>query len=214
MPVIRDGRVKAGLGTVYFVNSTTTVPNLPQFGTSNIFTVSGLNLGNGIEIYSMTDSSGVDSSFTLEFKTLISGSNILITDNATTITIDSTGGGSVSNTISSPIVFAFSGMPVSGQQVSIPIATQATITANFSGSVYFVGIPPSASVNFEIDQYHISNTVITNIGTLTVFSNGTVNAIGNATTLNIGDALIMFAPSPQDSSLQNISFTILSTRLL
>ena len=113
MPVISSGRITPGTGVVTLSGNTaglattsTSSPSSsgsPSTGSSvsgatgsstSSITVSGLNIGNGVGIYSAT-TGGIDQ-FILDFKTLVGGTGISLTHSAQTVTLTATGNTAVS----------------------------------------------------------------------------------------------------------------------
>ncbi len=107
-------------------------------------------------------------------------------------------------------LIAYIGSPGAAAVVYLEkMARAIDFPANFSGSVGTVTTNPTATAAFDITK---NGTTIgtASISTSGVFTFTTVS--GTAKSLAIGDILKVTAPTPQDSTLADISFTLLGTR--
>ncbi|GEM_PF-1509574 len=111
-----------------------------------------------------------------------------------------------------PIPFAFSGLPLAGQVIHIPLVIDLTIPANFVGTLGYAAIPATADAAFVLA--FIREGTPTTIGTITMASGSSAATLSTqaAVDLLVGDILRLTAPSPQDATLANASITLLALR--
>jgi hypothetical protein len=111
-----------------------------------------------------------------------------------------------------PIAFSYSGKPVAGAKILVPIAVASTIPANFVGSLGLADTAPTASAVFTIYVSHAGGA-FTSVGTITFApgGGGTIST-GPAITLAVGDAILIAAPQPSDTTLSDIGITIMTVR--
>lgn len=111
-----------------------------------------------------------------------------------------------------PIAFSFSGKPLGGASIVVPIAMPLIIPANLAGSTTYIGGSlPTASAVFNL--YCSTSSGGFGVGTITFPASGSVPTFaGNGGTIAAGYALSLTAPSTQDATLSNVGITILATR--
>ena len=111
-----------------------------------------------------------------------------------------------------PIPFAFSGMPLAGQVIHIPLVIGLTIPANFAGTLGYAATPATADAAFVLA--YIRAGTPTTIGTITIAAGSSAATLSTqaAVDLLVGDILRLTAPSPQDATLANASITLLALR--
>jgi len=111
-----------------------------------------------------------------------------------------------------PIPFAFSGLPLAGQVIHIPLVIDLTIPANFAGALGYAATPATADAAFVLD--YIRAGTPTTIGTITMATGSSAATLSTqaAVDLSSGDILRLTAPSPQDATLANASLTLLALR--
>jgi len=108
------------------------------------------------------------------------------------------------------LVCSLVGKPGNGATVMIFTATRAvTFGANFSGSYGSVGANPAATAAYDIKK-NGSTIGAVSISTGGVFTFTTTS--GTAKSLAAGDRLTIAAPSPQDSTLTDVGFTLAGSR--
>lgn len=122
----------AKVGVDFQFKTITAGPNVSISDTANEITISAAagggeantasNLGTGYGLYS--NKSGVD----LQFKSLVAGANVSISQTATEITISATGGGGGSGTVTSVGLSVPTGLSVAGS----PVTTAGTLAISFS----------------------------------------------------------------------------------
>lgn len=110
------------------------------------------------------------------------------------------------NTDKAPVVFFFPGLPAANQIIPVKMAFNVTIANLFAGSQVYVGTNPTAAAVFNVLQNG------TSFGTASISTAGAVTWTGGAWALNAGDTLELQAPATQDTTLANVSFTILAVR--
>jgi hypothetical protein len=132
-----------------FSGSTTSVPEAATSGTA-VETASNVGTGEGV----FKQKTGVD----LEFKTLIGGTNVTITNNANDLTIDASGGGGAYFK-DSVVITSNSNNFNSGSPTDIPLMTY-TITQNGNYILYaIVNTNPDQDEGFNL-YYAINGTTV------------------------------------------------------
>ena len=135
-------------GFIFSGSTTTTTPTTSGGGEIN----DGINVGTGDGVYKQK--TGVD----LEFKTLIGGTNVTITNNANDLTIDASGGGGAYFK-DSVVITSNSNNFNSGSPTDIPLMTY-TITQNGDYILYaVVNSNPDSDEGFNL-YYAINGTTV------------------------------------------------------
>lgn len=116
-----------------------------------------------------------------------------------------------------PIMFPVIGLPPSGQIYNRILGYAFTIPANFSGSTLYATTAVSllGSKVWTLNKISSTNTV-TQIGTLTVIPathTGVTLSVQGAASIAANEAIQLVAPSPQDSLLADLCFTILAQKV-
>lgn len=112
-----------------------------------------------------------------------------------------------------PISFSFSGPVAASAFVIVPVTFPITFPQNFAGSLGYANVKPTAAFNFGIYTMPISGTAWTQIGFAT-FAASTANAVfsGPAGLVPAGDLVMIQAAATADTTLANVSFTLLAMR--
>lgn len=103
------------------------------------------------------------------------------------------------------------GLPDAGVTCLTFVATRAiTFADDFLGSRGFVGVNPTATAAFDILRNGSS------IGSISISTGGafTFNTTGAGVSLAVGDRISLTTPSPQDTTLSNVSITLFGSRTL
>jgi hypothetical protein len=111
-----------------------------------------------------------------------------------------------------PIPFIYPGQPPAGQVINVPMTIGMSVPANLAGALIYASTPAAANAVFTLNK--ISGGTTTAIGTITVTptSHTSCALAGSGGTLVVGDTLQMSAPATQDTTLADVSLTILVTR--
>ena len=117
--------------------------------------------------------------------------------------ITTTGTGKI--TTPNYVSVSISGKPGDGAQVANQVFTRTTtFPGNFSGAAGAVGANPTATALFNVTGGSVSGTVsIDTAGNFTFATAG-----GAAMVFTSGQAMVITAPSPQDATLADVSFTL------
>lgn len=110
------------------------------------------------------------------------------------------------------MAFPFSGQPLAGQVVHVPVAQAVTLAANFAGTQAYAGIAPTASAAFALA--YIRTGTATTIGTVTFAAGAQTATLSTqaAVALLAGDVLRLTAPATQDTTLANVGVTFLFSK--
>lgn len=84
------------------------------------------------------------------------------------------------------------------------VDSAATIPANFSGSVLKVGTPPDSTFTLSVQRNG------TQIGTVTVSTNGTADFECSQVTLASSDIISVVAPATADTTIANLAMTLIA----
>jgi hypothetical protein len=111
-----------------------------------------------------------------------------------------------------PIPFIYPGLPPANQVINVPMTIGINIPSGLSGAVIYDSTQATANAVFTLKK--ISGGVTTTIGTITITpaSHTSCTLAGSGGTLSAGDVLQMFAPGTQDTTLADVSLTMLVTR--
>lgn len=101
-------------------------------------------------------------------------------------------------------IVSVSGMPADAQQVYLRVMSgQMKIPAGLAGTLVYVGVLPTATSTFSFRKNGVE------FGTIQIASTGAITlTAASETTFEKGDLFSVVAPSPQDATLADISFTI------
>ena len=137
-----------------------------------------------------------------------SGSSVVgeIILDASVPSITTTGTGVIASNYD--VSVSVSGMPGTGATVANQVFTRATtFSANLTGSAGTVGVNPTATAVFSVYGGSVAGTVsIDPSGAFTFATSG-----GVAMVFTAGQAMAVTAPSPQDLTLADVSFTLAGT---
>jgi hypothetical protein len=162
-------------------------------GGVGVTSVRGNNLGTGERIY--TSSVG-QANVLLNFKTLVAGSNVSITSNANSITINSTTDGSGGGGDSGPVSFldlteapsAFANGIVAGRNGDLEFLsapTAANQSLRWNGSAYYWANPDAQSP---------TNLIIKDDGTVVTNTGGEINFGSGLAVQNVGGVPLVTVP--------------------
>jgi len=107
------------------------------------------------------------------------------------------------------VPFGFGAAPLSGEVLLVHVFGEPVEFAdNFSGSVDYVGVNPTASFEMLVAKNG------TPFGTITIATDGTVtfNTGDGAESFVVGDVMTISAPATVDATLANSAFTLKATR--
>ena len=113
------------------------------------------------------------------------------------------------------IGFACTGKPAAGEVIGVFLAPVAfTLPANLAGSIGRALTAAAASAAWTLSQIPAGSATKTTIATLTFAANGTVATFSTqaAVAVAVGDILRLKAPATADSTLSDITFTIVGAR--
>ena len=184
MPVVSSGRIVSGTGAVTFTGNTTGVAtsggsqasttsttsssSSSTLSSGGLLSVSGLNIGDGIGIYAGETGTQIT---VLDFKTLVNGTGITITENASTITLTADNGGA--GGVTSITIAGANGIGVSNPTVT----TTGTITVELNDT----GVTPGT--------YSLSTVTVDATGRILAASSGTSGGgAGTVTSITIAGA--------------------------
>jgi hypothetical protein len=112
-----------------------------------------------------------------------------------------------------PIPFIYPGLPPANQVINIPMTIGINVPSGLSGAMVYNSTQATANAVFTLKKIS-SGGVVTTIGTITITpaSHNSGTSAGSGGTLSPGDTLQMSAPATQDTTLADVSLTILVTR--
>jgi hypothetical protein len=112
-----------------------------------------------------------------------------------------------------PVTFPFSGKPLAGMVINVPMVTVNSVDDSLAGTRVYVGTLPTSDAVFTVKRITALGIVST-IGIITITSASQFSAVlsGGGASLSVGDVLQLVAPAVQDATLADVGITILTMR--
>lgn len=112
-----------------------------------------------------------------------------------------------------PVTFPFSGRPVVGQVINVPMVTNNSIDVNLTGTTTYAGTLPTNNAVFTVNKVSpLGLTVVIGTITLTNASNFSCLLSGPGGLFSAGDVLQLVAPTVQDATLADVGITVFTMR--
>lgn len=124
--------------------------------------------------------------------------------------INAGGGSGGGATLPMAIAFPFTGKPLAGALINVPVGIAMDIAPNLAGSQGFADTAATTSSIFTLNK--ISSGVTAILGTITFDPIVAPAFAGIGGDLAIGDIMQLVAPATQDATLADLGITILVTR--